>query len=328
MKILRLIPVFFLSTFLIITSCNSGKKEGQNQEKTEKKLRIAVIPKGTSHQFWKSIEAGAKKAGEETGVEIIWQGPQKEDDRQMQIQVVQNFISQQADAIVLAPLDERSLVPPVKTAVSQNIPVVIIDSDLNSKEYKSFIATDNYAGGKLCAKRMAEITGGTGKLIVMRYQEGSASTSQREQGFLDGIKEYAPKIELLSSNQYAGATIEKALQTSQNLLNQYGKEVSAVFCSNESATAGMLRALQITGKAGKVKFVGFDTSEPLLTGLKKGEINGLAVQNPFQMGYLGVKTAVNIIRKQSFDKRIDTGIKMITSENLETPEIQELIKNP
>lgn len=321
MKSLRLI---YLCLLLLFFGCNS--QSGQEGEGSgDGDLQIAVIPKGTTHVFWRSIHAGAAKAGKELGVDIIWQGPQKEDDRQMQIQVVQNFVSRGVDGIVLAPLDDRSLVPPVRAAVNRNIPVVIIDSDLNSDIYKSFVATDNYKGGQLCAQRLAEVIGGKGKVIMLRYAEGSASTTKREQGFMDSIKEY-PDIEVISSNQYAGATMEKAFQSSQNLLNRFA-QVDGVFCPNESATNGMLRALQTAGKSGKVKLVGFDTNETLVKALGNGEIQGLAVQDPFQMGYLGVKTAYQVIKNESFDERIDTGVTMVTPKNLEQPEIQKLI-NP
>ncbi len=317
--------VFLLLMLLAMLSCGGNNDTSKNNENQAQEIQIAVIPKGTTHAFWKSVQAGAEKAGQELGVKILWQGPQKEDDRQMQIQVVQNFISRGVSAIVLAPLDSRSLVPPVQTAMKKNIPVVIFDSGLASEDYSSFVATDNKMGGKLCAQRMAEVMQGKGKIIVLRYSEGSASTLDREAGFLEGIKEFAPNIEILSDNQYAGATREEAFQTSQNLLNRF-KEVEGIFASNESATFGMLRALETSGKAGKVKFVGFDVTQELLNALSKGKIHGLSVQNPFNMGYEGVKAAVAVIKKQNVEKRIDTGVTMVTPENLSSAEVQALVK--
>jgi len=289
-----------------------------------KKTVIAVIPKGTTHIFWKSVHAGAVKASQESGVEVIWQGPQKEDDRQMQIEVVQNFISRGVQAIVLAPLDDAALVRPVEAAIKRKIPVVIIDSDLKSDQYASFVATDNYQGGKIAAKRLAELMRGKGNALMMRYNEGSASTANREKGFLDGMKEFAPDAVLVSTDQYGGVTAASAMQTAQNLLNKY-RQLDGIFCPNESTTFGMLRALQTAGKAGKVKFVGFDTSDPLVNALKAGEIQGLVAQDPFRMGYLGVKTAVDAINGAHVEKRIDTGVQLITPDNLAQPAIQELL---
>jgi ribose transport system substrate-binding protein len=324
MQLIKYCAVFVLAlSALMLGSCNSASNE-QNAEGT--KLRVAVIPKGTTHSYWKAIHAGAEKAAQETDVEIIWQGPQKEDDRQMQIQLVQNFISRGVDGIVLAPLDDRSLVSPVDAAVKRKIPVVIIDSGLQSEAFASYVATDNKAGGRLCAQRMAELLNGKGRVILLRYSEGSASTTDRENGFLEGIKEYAPDIQLISTDQYAGATMEKALQVSQNLLNRFGNQVDGVFCANESSTQGMLRALQTSGRAGKVKFVGFDSNDALVAGIQNEQIHGLAVQDPFRMGYEGVRTAVSILKNEQYEKRMDTGVVMVTKDNLDSPEIQELIK--
>ncbi|MFV1979638.1 MAG: substrate-binding domain-containing protein [Rhodothermia bacterium] len=288
------------------------------------KPQIAVIPKGTTHEFWKSIHAGAEKAASELDVEVIWMGPQREDDRQLQIQVIQNFISRDVDAIVLAPLDARSLARPVEAAVERGIPVVVIDSDLDSEAYSSFVATNNFEGGRLSARRLAEVMNGRGKAIMLRVLEGSASTTAREEGFLAEIREIAPDITLLSDNQYAGATMEKALQVSQNLLNRF-PEVEGIFTPNESSTQGMLRALQTAGRAGQVRLVGFDNNEVLLEGLRTGQIDGLTLQDPFDMGYRGVKTAVAILNGQPVEKQVDTRMMMVTPDNLNDPTAQELL---
>ncbi len=315
--------LFFSLVISLLSACGGGGSASDG----DGKLKIAMVPKGTTHSFWKMVHGGAAKAAQEEDIDLIWQGPQKEDDRQMQIQTMQNFISRGVDAILLAPLDDQALVPSVDAAIKRNIPVIVFDSDLKSDLQSSFVATDNYLGGKLCAQRMVEVMGGKGKAIMLRYAEGSASTTNREQGFLDGLKEYGPEIELISSNQYAGATMEKGFQASQNLLNRFGEEVQAIFTPNESATMGMLRALQTAGKAGKVKFIGFDSNETLVAALGAGEIHGLALQNPFHMGYAAVKTAVALLKDQPFDKRVDTGVHMVTAENMNEPAMQEIL-NP
>lgn len=310
---------------LVLASCGGQSQQNNDTQANGegKKIRIGMIPKGATHTHWKTVQAGAQKAADEEGVELIWQGPQKEDDRQAQIQVMQNFISQGVDVIALAPLDAQSLVPQVQSAVKRNIPVIIFDSALDSDLPSSYIATNNYKGGVLCAKRLAEVMGGKGKVLALRYAEGSASTLEREKGFLDSIKVY-PGIQIVSDNQYAGATMEKAFQTSQNLLNRF-QDIEGVFCSNESATQGMLRALQNAGKAGKIKFVGFDYNATLIEAAQKGEVLGLALQDPFRMGYESMKAAVALSKKQPVEKVIDTGVQMLTPENLNSPEMQKLV---
>ena len=326
-KVLGVIVIVAISIVVIATGC---ERKGRSRDK----YRIAVIPKGTTHVFWKSIHAGAVKAEQELkdlGVEVIWIGPLKEDDRESQIKVVENFVRRGVSGIVLAPLDDTALCMPVRDAVNNRIPVVIIDSGLKGEDYVSFVATDNYIGGRKGGEHLAKILGGKGKVIMLRYQEGSASTMKREQGFLDVLKEKYPEIEVVSANQYGRATTESARRASENLLAPLrtpdgGLTIDGIFCPNESTTFGMLLALQGSGLAGKVKYVGFDSSERLVKGLETGEIHGLVLQDPINMGYLGVKIMVKYLQGEKVDKRIDTGSVVATPENMNVPEIRKLLE--
>jgi ribose transport system substrate-binding protein len=298
-----------------------------------KNYQIAVIPKGTNHEFWKSIHAGAVKAKQELEgqgykINVIWRGPLREDDRTEQIQIVESFINRKVDGIVIAPLDSSALVAPVEAAANKNIPVIIIDSGLKTERITSYISTDNYKGGQLGAERLAEVMGGKGKVILLRYAVGSASTEEREAGFLDAIKKY-PDIKLISTNQYAGATRDTAYQVSQSMLTRLGKEVEGIFVANESSTVGLMMALRDIKKAGgAVKVVGFDSGSQSIEGLRRGDLQGLVVQNPIKMGYLGVITAVKKIEKQPIEKKVDTGVVMVTRENMEQPDMKELLAPP
>ncbi len=317
------VPIAALAAALALSSCARKPSEPSGDD-AAKTLQIAVIPKGTTHEFWKSIHAGAVKAGRELGVEVIWKGPQKEDDRAQQITVVEDFISRGVDGIVLAPLDDRALVRPVQDAVRDKIPVVVIDSGLQGSDYVSYVATDNYKGGVLAARRLGELLGGRGRIFLIRYQEGSASTVQREAGFYDTVTKEFPELEILVKDQYAGATTETAYQLAENLISRF-PNVQGVFAPNESSTFGTLRALQESGLAGKVVFVGFDSSPKLVQGLRDGDIQGLVIQNPAKMGYLGVKTIVAHLRGEPVEKVVDTGVVLATKENMDTPEIKALL---
>jgi ribose transport system substrate-binding protein len=291
-------------------------------------LRIAVIPKGTTHEFWKSIHAGAVKASRELGVEIIWKGPLKEDDLKSQIDLVQSFTAQGVSGIVLAPLNDKGLVNAVKGAVRSRVPVVIIDSALQGNQHRSFVATDNVAAGRLAGERMAKLLDGQGGLLVLRYQEGSASTSLREQGFLEEVRKH-PGLTVLSDNQYGGATTESAFAASENLLLAHKASegaVAGIFCPNESTTFGMLLALQKTGLAGKIRFIGFDASDKLVAGLRDKQIDALVLQNPFEMGYLGVKTLVAFLRGQPVQPVVHTGSHLVDAANMGSPEMKQLIE--
>jgi ribose transport system substrate-binding protein len=298
------------------------------------KYAIAVIPKGTTHEYWKSIHAGAIKAQRELAaagvtVEIIWKGPLKEDDREQQVQVVENFIGRHVDGIVLAPLDNKALVAPVETAQRGKIPVVIIDSGLLSNAPASYVATDNREGGRIAARNLGRLLGGQGRVIMLRYAIGSSSTEEREAGFLEIMQHDFPAIQLLSTDQHAGATRDTAKRVAENLLSRFGPQVTGIFACNESSAAGMLLALRDAGLAGgKVKFVAFDSGETLNAGLKAGDIQGLVVQNPFNMGYLGVKTIVAVIRGEKVPARIDTGVGFVTRENFHDPAMAELVAPP
>lgn len=311
----------------LITLSSCGKKTDENG------YTIAVIPKGTTHEFWKSIHAGAVKAQQELAaqnvpVEVIWKGPLREDDRDQQIQVVENFTSRKVSGIVLAPLDSQALVNPVVSAAQTGVPVIVMDSGLKSDKYVSFVATDNFKGGQLAGEYLAKLLNGKGNVILLRYAVGSASTEEREKGFLEAIGKF-PEIKLISADQYAGATRETAYQASQNLLNRLGNEVNGIFCVNENSTIGMTKALKDIGKGGgKVKMIGFDAGSASVLDLKNGDVQGLAVQNPLLMGYLSVMTMVKHLKGEKVENRIDTGVVLVTPENMEQPEIKDLLNPP
>jgi ribose transport system substrate-binding protein len=294
----------------------------------QQKMKIAVIPKGTTHIFWKSVEAGARQAGKELGVEIIWKGPLKENDRAQQIAIVEQFVSEGVKGIVLAPLDNTALQRPVAEAMQKRIPVVIFDSGLKGeagKDYVSFVATDNKKGGNLGGEHLAKLMGGKGNVVLLRYQVGSASTMEREDGFLEAIRK-VKGLQMTVDNRYAGATAGEAKTASMNIIDKL-KEANGIFCSNESATFGMLLALRQNNLAGKIRFVGFDTSPPLMEALQSGEIDALVAQDPTLMGYQGVKTLVARLQGKEVPKTIDTGVRLITRDNLNSPEIKKLLGN-
>jgi ribose transport system substrate-binding protein len=311
----------FCAAWLLFHSACGPEKNGSENPK---KLRLAIIPMGTTHEFWKAIHAGAKTAANELGAEIIWKGPLKEDDRNDQIQIVETMINAGVDAIVLTPLDDRALMPPVADAKSRGIPTVIFNTALGGNDFISYIATDNWKGGVLAAERIGSLLNGRGKLILIRIIEGIEGNRQREEGFLTTIRSKFPEIAVLSDNQYAGITTETAYQTTENLLARF-PDVEAIFTPNESTTFGCLRALQDHGLAGKAIHVGFDSSKKLIEALEKREIMGLVLQDPIRMGYDSVRTAVAYLRGAPFESRIDTGVYLATPENMNQPEIRRLL---
>ena len=288
-------------------------------------ITIAVIPKGATHEHWQRVKAGAEQAGREFGVTIIWKAPQTENDRDQQIKLIEGFTADKVSAIVVAPLDDKALVRPVKAATAEIIPVVLIDSGLTAevgKDFVSYVGTGNRKGGVMAGEALAKALGGKGKVVMLRYMEGSASTDERETGFMDAIQKY-PGIEVFSKNQYAGATADTAQKKAASMVDDL-EHADGVYCPNESSTYGMLLALRHSERIGKVKFVGFDTSPPLLEAVRKGELVAVVAQNPRQMGYLGVKAAVDTLNGKKVDANIDTGAILVTKENVDGPEVKKL----
>jgi ribose transport system substrate-binding protein len=322
---IRSLPVMASVVALLALVPGSGCKRSAEESTGNPRSNhaIAVIPKGTTHIFWQSVHAGAEKAGQELGFKIYWNGPERETDRERQIQIVEDFIVQKVDGIVLAPLDRKALVPAVEKLWDLKMPCAIIDSGIDTDKYACFAATDNYQGGVMAARRMGEILQGKGKVVVLKYVPGSSSTTERENGFIEGIKKEFPGIEIVDT-KYGQDTVETSLQATEDLLTRH-PDLQGMFACNTSTAVGALQGLQ-SQKRSEVKLIGFDAEKALLDGLRAGQIDALVVQDPFKMGYEGVKAVVDQIKGQSVPKRIDTGVELITKARLDEPKIQALLK--
>jgi ribose transport system substrate-binding protein len=334
---LLLVCVLFAS---VLIGCKSESNQNESKdsdsaatdkaESESKQITIAMIPKGTTHEFWKSVHAGAVQAVDEFSdgnVTLQWEGPLNESDREGQISKVENFIVKGVQGICLAPLDSQALVSYVEKAKEKNIPVVIFDSGLDGdpENYVAYVATDNFHGGVIAADRMAEALKGKGNVILLRYTAGSKSTEQREEGFLDQLKKKHPGIKVISSDQYAETKPEEALTKATQLLNKYKGEVNGIFAVCEPVAAGTLRALEETELLGKVHLIAFDPNEDLVNALGKGNCSGIVLQDPVKMGYNAVKAMLQHLNKEEVEKRIVTGEYVATPENMKTPEMDKLL---
>jgi ribose transport system substrate-binding protein len=323
---------------------------GCNSAKSTAKYRVVVIPKGLTHEFWKSIHAGSERAGkdlkEKTGlaVDVKWDGPLQENQTQAQISLIDRNLAAKVSGIVLAPQHSQALIPPVEQAVKQGVPVLVIDSGLAPEADKlivKYVATDNYHGGRLAAEHLIKVLREAGnpapRLVLFRYQVGSESTEQREKGFEDYVnsviedqkKAGQPTITWLSNDRYAGATQDSAMKEASPLLNRLrDKQIDGIFAPNESSAAGMLAALRSLKMNQKVKLVGFDSSAPLVEALREVDVEGLILQDPYRMGYLGVWTLVHAL--EGYDvcpdgKRVQsTGEYVATRSNIDDVHTREL----
>ena len=320
--------MFAVTTALVGCSVSvNTTASSSSSSSNEEALRIAVIPKGTSHEFWKSVHFGAEKAAKELGnVEIIWQGPVVESDTGSQIEVVKSMIAKRVDGILLAPNQKGSLVDPVDEAISEGIPVAIFDSGLDKgPEIVSYVATDNFKGGKLAADAMAKAINEKGNVILLRYLSGSESTEQREEGFLKGLEQY-PGINVVSSDQRGGDNTTQAKAKVDQLLQTHGDDLAGIFAVCEPNANGTLESLRNAGLNKKVKFIAFDPSDALIEALKDGSCQGIVLQDPVQMGYQGVKTLVASLGGTAAEPYISTGEYVATPENMEEEQYQKLLK--
>ncbi len=318
---------FFVLLLSCLLAAGCQKAAGDRAASGDVKYRIAVIPKGTTHEFWKSVHAGAERAAKEAGnVEVIWKGPVQESDREGQVNVVQGFITQGVNGIVLAPLDSQTLIDPVKDAKAAGIPTVLFDSGLDDpKAVVSYVATDNYVSGALAARQLGKVLGGKGNVAVLRYNPGSESTEQRERGYLETLAKEFPDIKVVSSDKFLGTTPDKSLDNAQKFLLSNGEGLNGVFTVCEPNSTGMLEALETAGLAGKVKFIAMDPTPQLIEGIKQGKVHGIVLQDPVQMGYLGVKTMIAHLEGKPVETRIPTGEFIATPENVDTPEMKKLL---
>jgi ribose transport system substrate-binding protein len=305
-------PIVLLLVFLTLPGC----------QKTTKRV-IAVVPKATSHLFWLSVQAGALAAGEEYGVQIEWNGAAAETEYPRQIQIVDSFISRHVDGIALAPTERKALVGAVDRAAKAGIPVTIFDSGIDSENFMSFLATNNYEGGQMAGRALARLLNGNGKVGMVMHAPGSGSTMDRERGFEDVIKAEFPGITIVAS-QFGQSDRSKAMAATENILTAH-PSLDGLFASSEPSSVGAALALKSRSLAGKVQLVAFDSSDGMVDDLKAGVIAAMVVQDPFRMGHDAVKTIVDKLNGQTPPKRIDLSARVITKADLDKIEVQRLL---
>lgn len=301
-----------------------GTTSGQSPDVGSARLQIAVVPKGTAHVFWKTVEAGARKAAEEAGAEILWNGPAEETDVTGQISILEDFVARKVDAIVMAACDAQALVAVVQKARQKGIPVITIDSGIATDDALCFVATDNVKGASEGAKTLAELIGGKGKVGLIPFIKGAATSDMREEGFRKGLAGF-PGIKI-ASVLYSQSDASVAMQKTEDMLTSV-PDLAGIFAANEPAVVGAAQVLKQRKLVGKVKLVGFDASDAEIQALKEGVVQALVVQNPFKMGYDGVNMALKAIKGETIPKRVDTGVLIVTKANLNDPETQKWL-NP
>ena len=287
---------------------------------------IAVIVKTSSSNYWQNVQKGASAGiGELKGYTMTFQGPATESAIADEVNMVENAVNRHVAGIVLAPSDPDALVPAVKKAWEAHIPVVIVDSalaDSGKQYYQSFLSTDNKKAGELCAQALIAKVGTTGKVAVMSYVAGAGSEIGRVGGFKDYLAAHS-KLQIVGPF-YSNSQMATALNQTTDVLTS-NPDLKGIFGANEPTAVGMGRALAQSGKAGKVFAVGFDGNADLQGFVKDGALDATAVQGSYQMGYLGVKTVASLIEKKPVQKNLDTGVVLVTKDNIDKPEAKNVL---
>ena len=297
---------------LVAISCNRQKQR-----------RIAVIPKGTAHVFWQSVHAGAAAAGQEFHKEILWDGPPNETDYSRQLEIFDSMLNRHVDGVVVAAADRTTLDASLDRAARENVPVVVFDSGVDSNSYVTFVATDNFEAGQMGARKLGQLLNGKGTVAMIEHAPGSASTMDRERGFKDAMAKEFPGIQIVAE-QYSMSDRAKGMAATENILTAH-PNLEGLFASSEPSSVGAAQALKSRGLAGKIRFVAFDSSEGLVQDLSEGVIDALVAQDPFKIGYEGVRAVTEKLNGKNPPKKIDLSAKVITKADLDKPEIKQLL---
>jgi len=331
----RALPMLVVATLVVLAGCpkptettppvnppDASAKGETTTPPAGETYTIAVVPKGTAYSFWKTVKAGADAAGGEFGAKIEWKGPDQETDVARQKAIIENFITAKVDGIVMAACDSKALIDKVKQATAAGIPVITIDSGIDSDDALSFVATDNVKGAKEGTEKLIELIGGQGQIGAIPFIRGAATSDMREQGFNEAVKAH-PGVEAVKP-LYSQGDAEKAMKAAENMMTS-NPELKGIFAANEPGAIGAAQAIKQRGKAGEIKLVAFDAADAEINALKEGGIQVLVVQDPFKMGYDGVRLAIDAIQGKEVEKRVDTGVTLVTMDNFNDPEIQKLL---
>lgn len=304
----------FLLILTLIAGCNRTKKR-----------TIAMIPKGTAHLFFVTVHAGAEAAAKEYGLELEWNGPAAETDYSRQIQILDSYIARQVDGIAIAATEKTALNGSLERAKAANIPVVVFDSGVDSANYMTFVATNNFEAGQMGARSLAKLINEKGKVAVVLHAPGSVSTMDRERGFQEVIAKEFPGIKIVAT-QYGMSDSAKSMAAAENMLTAH-PDLDGLFASAEPGSVGAVQAIKARNLSGKIKLVTFDSSDGLIDALNANIIQAMVVQDPFKMGHDAVKFLADKLNGEAPPKRADLSARVVTKADLDKPETKQLL-NP
>ncbi len=320
-QIKRLVAAGLVSVLLV---CGLGACGSEDTEDIKAKRKIAVICKGSVHEFWKTVEQGAMDAGDELKLDVTFEAPEDESQIDVQIDMMEKAIASGVDAIVLAPLDVERLNDSIEKAHRKGIPVLTLDSDVTSPVRVATIGTDNRTAGAIAGRNAANLIGGKGKVAIVSYVEGAQTAIERNAGFMDELeKNYKDTIEVVGVS-FCGGDAEVAKQQACDFIEKY-PDIKCIYGANEGSAVGVAAAVKELGMQDDIVIIGFDSSEQEIAYLDEGTINGMMVQNPYNMGYLGVRNINKVLDGMKIDEKLDTGATYVNRDNLYDEDTQWLL---
>ncbi|GGG05910.1 substrate-binding domain-containing protein [Paenibacillus abyssi] len=287
-----------------------------------KQITVVIKSMEQSMEFWQVLSDGVQVAAKEFGVKVKVVGPPTESDIEEQIAILEQEILARPGAIVMAATDVNRLVPVAEKINQAGIKLLTLDSGINSKLPLSFIATDNIEAGKKAGQAMKELLGGSGRVAIISFVQGTATQIDRELG-VRSVLEENEDIDVIGT-YYSDGVEQKAFDTTKRLLLEH-PDLTGIVGLNETSTVGAGKAIRELGLAGEVKLVGFDSSINEVKLLEEGVMQVTVIQKPFNMGYLSVKAALQTINGEKVPPIIDTGSVVITEQNMYSDENQKLL---
>lgn len=293
---------------------------------TDGPLELAVVPKAVGHEFWSTVQAGAECAAELDGdVTVNWDGVAAETDVEGQVNLIQNFVTQDVDGIVYAATDSAALAPATQNALDAGVPVAMIDSGTDPQpDEVPLYATDNRAGAAEAANLLAEALGeGDHEVALIEFQPGSQTNTERVEGFTEGLAQHENLS--LVGQQPSHSDVNEARRVTEDILIA-NPDLAGIFAANEPSVLGAVQAVEAAGRTGEVVIIGWDAAPDEIAGLREGQISALVVQNPFRMGFFGVQNMVEHLREGTPMASADTGVTFVTTENIDTEEVRAVLE--
>jgi len=315
---------------LLFSGCSEKKENPSptgNKQVSGQKNTFYLIPKTGSSEYWRALIDGAQSAAADLNVKLVVKSPDSESDTAEQIAILNQAVSQNPAAIVIAPSNALKLAPPIEMATNKKVPVIVIDSKAATNKFVSFLASDNAAIGVLAADKLAEAVKADkgkveGKILCITYLSGGASLDKRIKGFTERINTRYSGLKIVETSN-AGGKPGKAAELLREALKKY-KDLTGIFANNQVTGGEVVAELEKENRK-NLAIVVVDSGKKEIEGIKNGFVDAMIVQKPWMMGYMGVDCAVKASKGEKLDKYIDTGIAAITPDMIKDGSADEFL---